>query len=87
MAEAGLIEWGERRQTQGTLRVGRGLGKGRVLVVGEGHREAPPGTDATLSSPMSSGLPSGTLCAQVQTGIYREVGGRTIYRAGDVSSG
>ena len=36
---------------------------------------------------MSSGLPSGTLCAQVQTGIYREVGGRTIHRAGDVSSG
>ena len=30
------IEWGERRQTQGTLRVGRGLGKGRVLVMGEG---------------------------------------------------
>ena len=88
VAEAGLIEWGERRQTQGTLRVGRGLGKGRVLVVGEGGREAPPGTDATLrSSPMSSGLPSGILCAQVQTGIYREVGRRTIHRAGDVSSG
>ena len=36
VAVAGLIEWGERRQTQGTLRVGRGLGKGRVLVMGEG---------------------------------------------------
>lgn len=75
VAEAGLIEW---RQTQGTLRVGRGLGKGRVLVVGEGGREAPPGTDATLrSSPMSSGLPSGTLFAHLcrLAFIERWVGG------------
>ena len=81
------IEWGERRQTRYT-ESGEGLGEGQGASGGGGDREAPPGTDATLrSSPMSSGLPSGTLCAQVQTGIYREVGGRTIHRAGDVSSG
>lgn len=72
MAEAGLIEW---RQTQGTLRVG-GLGKGRVLVVGEGERPL-PGTDATLRSLLSSGLPSGTLFAHLcrLAFIERWVGG------------
>ena len=49
-----------------------------MLVVGEGGREAPPETDATpRRSPMSSGLPSGTLCAHLcrQAFIERWVGG------------
>lgn len=77
VAEPGLTD-GVRADRLRVHWVGRGLGKGRVLVVGEGGREAPPGTDATpRSSAVSSGLPSGTLCAHLcrQAFIERWVGG------------
>ena len=88
VAEPGLTD-GVRADRLRVHWRGEGLGEGQGASGGGGGEGGPSWNRChPRSSAVSIRAPLwDSLCPPVQTGIYREVGGRTIHRAGDVSSG